>query len=144
MKKILVINGVNLNMLGTREPEVYGNETLADIIAQMQGFCEQNAIWMESFQSNSEAEIVETIQMAREREFGGIIINPAAHTHYSIAIRDAIASVGLPTVEVHISNIHAREEFRKTSVVAPVCIGQISGFGSFGYRMAIMALLEVI
>jgi len=137
--KVLVINGPNLNRLGLREPEIYGSFTLADLERALKKEGEVLGIELDFFQSNSEGAIVDTIQQARGR-YDGIIINPGAYTHYSIAIRDAIAGEGIPTVEVHISNIYKREEFRHHSVIAPVAIGQISGFGIYGYIMALYGL----
>jgi 3-dehydroquinate dehydratase II len=141
MPTVLVINGPNLNMLGKREPRVYGSETLLDMEKRLRqaadslGGCE-----LMFFQSNHEGKIIDRIHEA----FGiceGIIINPGAFTHYSYAIRDAIASVNIPTIEVHLSNVHARESFRHVSVIAPVALGQIVGLGMKGYELALMALL---
>jgi 3-dehydroquinate dehydratase-2 len=137
--KVLVINGPNLNRLGLREPEIYGSFTLADLERVLKEEGEVLGIELDFFQSNSEGAIVDAIQEARGR-YQGIIINPGAYTHYSIAIRDAIAGEGIPTVEVHISNIYKREEFRHHSLIAPVVIGQISGFGIYGYIMALYGL----
>ena len=140
--KVTVIQGPNLNMLGIREQNIYGPMKLEDIHAQMRAFAQQNGIEIEFFQSNLEGEIVDKIQEC----FGdsdGIIINPAAFTHTSIAIRDAIAAVQIPTIEVHISNIYRREEFRHKSLIAPVCAGQISGFGPFGYHLAMVAIAQI-
>lgn len=143
MKKILVIHGPNLNLLGTREKDIYGVITLAQINQQLSEVASENQIYIQFFQSNHEGAIVDTIQDARH-SFDAILINPAAYTHTSIAIRDAIAAVSLPTVEVHLSNIHAREEFRKTSFTAPVCIGQISGFGIHSYQLGLFALIDIV
>ncbi len=132
--KVVVIQGPNLNMLGHREQSIYGPMKLEDIHKQMENFANQNGIEIEFFQSNLEGEIVDRIQECLG-EANGIIINPAAYTHTSIAIRDAISAVQIPTVEVHISNVHAREEFRKKSLIAPVCAGQITGFGPFSYHL---------
>ena len=140
--KIMVIQGPNINMLGAREPGIYGVMKMEDIHAQMKLFAEQNGIEIEFFQSNFEGEIVDKIQECFG-EFDGIIINPAAYTHTSIAIRDAIAAVGLPVIEVHISNIHRREEFRQKSLIAPVTAGQIVGFGPVGYHLAMIAMLQI-
>lgn len=137
--KILVINGPNLNLLGKREPEIYGAETLAGINCSLQEAAALMDVSLEFFQSNSEGELVDAIQRAAG-VCDGIIINPAAYTHTSIALRDAIAAVGLPTVEVHLSNIYRREEFRHNSFIAPVAIGQIAGFGSAGYKLALEGL----
>ena len=140
--KLMVIQGPNINMLGTREPDIYGSMKMEDIHAQMKLFAEQNGIEIEFFQSNFEGELVDKIQECFG-EFDGIIINPAAYTHTSIAIRDAIAAVGLPVIEVHISNIHRREEFRQKSLIAPVTAGQIVGFGPVGYHLAMIAMLQI-
>ena len=140
MKKYLVINGVNLNMLGIREPGIYGNSTLSDLENNLGKKAEELGVGVDFFQSNFEGEIVEKIHAALG-VYDGIIINPGAFTHYSYAIRDAFGSVKLPAVEVHISNIHKREEFRHTSVIVPECIGQICGFGFKGYELALEALV---
>ena len=137
--KFLIINGVNLNLLGTREPEKYGSKTLRDLEKELYAYSFELGVDIETFQSNIEGEIVEKIQSARG-EFDGIVINAGAYTHTSIAIRDAISGVNLPTVEVHLTNIYAREEFRHHSYLAPVCIGQITGFGFEGYKLALNAL----
>ena len=136
MKKILVINGPNLNLLGTREPEIYGRLTLNDIGIQLKNKAEQLKVEIECFQSNCEGEIVNKICSAKNK-FDAIIINPAAYTHTSVAIRDAISAVDIATIEVHISNIYSREEFRHKSFIAPVCVGQISGLGIDGYLLAL-------
>ncbi len=140
--KIAVIQGPNLNMLGIREQQIYGPMKLEQIHQQMKEFAEQNKVEIEFFQSNLEGEIVDKIQECYG-DANGIIINPAAYTHTSIAIRDAIAAVGLPTIEVHISNIHRREEFRKTSMIAPVCSSSIVGFGPFGYHLAMIGMMQI-
>ena len=142
MKKYLVINGVNLNMLGIREPGIYGNSTLSDLENNLGKKAEELGVGVDFFQSNFEGEIVEKIHAALG-VYDGIIINPGAFTHYSYAIRDAFGSVKLPAVEVHISNIHKREEFRHTSVIVPECIGQICGLGFKGYELALEALVCV-
>lgn len=139
----MVINGPNINMLGTREPEIYGSLTLDDIINNLKDYAKTLGIELETFQSNVEGEIVNTIQKAKN-DCSGIVINPAAYTHTSVAIRDAIAAVGLPCVEVHLSNIHNREEFRKNSLTAPVCIGQIAGFGANSYKLGLQGLVDYI
>lgn len=141
--KILYINGPNLNLLGTREPEKYGNATLSDIEKEISKEAAKLNVVVDFFQSNSEGEIVTEIQKTMEK-FDGIIINPAAYTHTSVAIRDAILAVKIPTVEVHLSNIYTREEFRQKSYTAPVCIGQITGFGKYGYIIALYALVNHI
>lgn len=143
MKKILVINGVNLNMLGVREPEIYGGNTLDTLNANISKKAVELGCEVDFFQSNFEGEICEKIQQALG-VYDGIIINPGAFTHYSYAIRDAFGSVKLPTIEVHISNIHKREEFRHNSVIVPECIGQICGLGFKGYELALEALCDAI
>jgi 3-dehydroquinate dehydratase-2 len=141
--KIVVIQGPNLNMLGVREQHIYGPMKLEDIHEQMKHFAEQNGVEIEFFQSNLEGEIVDRIQECLG-DADGIIINPAAYSHTSIAIRDAISAVELPTMEVHLSNIHAREEFRKHSLTAEVCAGVIAGVGPFGYHLAMIGMLQII
>jgi len=141
--KIVVIQGPNLNMLGMREQNIYGPMKLEDIHAQMKGFAEQSGVEIEFFQSNLEGEIVDKLQECLG-DATGIIINPAAYTHTSIAIRDAIAAIQIPTVEVHLSNIYQREEFRHTSLTAPVCAGQISGFGPFSYHLAMVSMVQIM
>lgn len=140
MKKYLVINGVNLNMLGVREPEIYGGQTLADLESRLTEKAKELDVSIDFFQSNFEGEIVERIHSAYGC-YNGIIINPGAFTHYSYAIRDAFGSVKMPVIEVHISNIHKREEFRHNSVIVPECIGQIGGLGFKGYELALEALV---
>ena len=141
--KIAVIQGPNLNMLGVREQHIYGPMTLDQIHEQMKMSAEQNGMELEFFQSNLEGEIVDKIQECLG-EVQGILINPAAYSLTSIAIRDALAAVQLPTVEVHISNIYKREEFRQNSITAPSCTGVISGFGPFGYHMGLIALTQIL
>ena len=141
--KIAVIQGPNLNMLGARGQQVYGPMRLEQIHAQMKEFAEQNGIEIEFYQSNLEGEIVDRIQECYG-DTDGIIINPAAYTHTSIAIRDAIAAVNLPTIEVHISNIYRREEFRQKSMTAPACTSSIIGFGPFGYHLAMVGMMQVL
>ena len=137
--KILVIHGPNLNMLGTREPDVYGATTLEQINAMLVSEAKLMGLKLDAVQSNSEGALVDAIQKATGK-YDGIIMNPAAYTHTSVALRDAVAAVGIPTVEVHLSNIHSREEFRHKSFIAPVAIGQIAGFGAESYRLALIAL----
>jgi len=134
-----VINGPNLNRLGLREPEIYGRFTMKDLENLIREEGEALDLKVDFFQSNSEGAIIESIQNAKNK-YDGIIINPGAYTHYSIAIRDAIAGENIPTVEVHISNIYKREEFRHHSLIAPVAIGQIAGFGIYGYTLALYGL----
>ncbi len=140
--KIMVIQGPNLNMLGIREQNIYGPMKLEQIHAQMKEVATQNNVEIEFFQSNLEGEIVDKVQECYG-DVDGIIINPAAYTHTSIAIRDAISAVSLPTIEVHISNIHRREDFRKENMIAPVCASSIVGFGPFGYHLAMMGMLQI-
>lgn len=143
VSRILVIHGPNLNLLGTREPQVYGSTTLAEIDAQLRELGHQLGLAVESVQSNHEGEIIDAIHGARGR-CNGILINPGAYTHYSIAIRDAISAVDLPVVEVHLSNVHKREEFRHRSVIAPVVVGTIAGFGPDSYTLGLRALARSI
>ncbi len=141
--KIVVIQGPNLNMLGVREQNIYGPMKLEQIHAQMKEVASQNGVEIEFFQSNLEGELVDKIQECYG-DAQGIIINAAAYTHTSIAIRDALAAVNLPTIEVHISNIHRREEFRKENMIAPVCTSSVVGFGPFGYHLAMMGMLQIM
>lgn len=141
--RILIINGVNMNMLGVREPEKYGSITLKELEKSLYAYSFELGVDIETFQSNHEGEIVEKIHSALNN-FDGIVINPGAYTHTSIAIRDAISAVNIPTVEVHITNIHSREEFRQTSVTAPVCIAQISGFGIESYKLGLRGLATTL
>jgi len=143
MLKILVIHGPNLNKLGTREPCVYGSLTLDEINHKIKSYAASLTIDTSIVQFNSEGDIINAIHEA-EDVYDAIIINPGAYTHYSIAIRDAVSSILKPTIEVHISNIHGREEFRHVSVIAPVCQGQISGFGTDSYILAISALYRIL
>ena len=141
--RVLVINGPNLNRLGVREPGVYGSNTLTDLEKELLTFGERLNCEVTCFQSNHEGDLIDAIHEADE-QYDGIVINPGAFTHYSYAIRDAIASISVPVIEVHISNVHAREEFRHTSVTAPVTAGQIIGLGFKGYELAILALKDKI
>ena len=141
--KILVINGVNMNMLGFRETEKYGSMTLKDLEKDLYTYSFKLGVDIETFQSNFEGEIVEKIHSAKDN-FDGIVINAGAYTHTSVAIRDAISAVNIPTVEVHMTNIYKREEFRHHSYLAPVCIGQISGFGTNSYKLGLNAVIEYI
>ncbi len=139
--KIIVIHGPNLNLLGQREPDIYGKYSLDDINRKIMDSADAS-IEIEIFQSNSEGGIVDIIQ--KNSSANGLVINPAAYTHTSVAIRDAIKSVKIPAIEVHLSNIHAREEFRQRSFIAPVCIGQISGFGYYSYVLGLNALMNYL
>lgn len=138
MKKILVIHGPNLNMLGVREPEIYGDVTLKEINEKIKMLAGEIGVEVTIKQSNHEGEIIETIQGAIGN-YGAILINPAGYTHTSVALRDAVASVGIPTIEIHITNIHKREDFRHRSLLAPVAVGQISGFGINSYLLGLRA-----
>lgn len=142
-KKILVLNGPNLNLLGKRQPEIYGKATLPDIENQVRALAKELGVEIDFRQSNSEAELVTWIQEA-EGKFGALIINPAAYTHTSLAMRDAISAVGIPTVEIHLSNIHKREPFRHHSYIAEVAVGQIAGFGVNSYLLGLRAAFESI
>src|SRR5437899_3202572 len=140
--KLLFLNGPNLNLLGQREPEVYGRATLADIEAKVRERATQLDAEVDFRQSNLEGELVVWIQQAKGKH-DVIVINAAAYTHTSIALRDAISAVGVPTIEIHLSNIHSREDFRHKSLLAPVCVGQISGFGAYSYILAVEASVNV-
>lgn len=141
--RILFLNGPNLNLLGTREPKVYGRATLADIEANVRQLADQKGIAIEFRQSNHEGELVGWIQQARGA-WDVIVLNAGAYTHTSIALRDAIAGTGVPAVEIHLSNVHAREEFRHQSLIAPVCVGQICGFGQNSYVLGLHAAVNII
>lgn len=143
MTSILLLNGPNLNLLGTREPDVYGRETLADLVTNLSKVMDELGGKLEHCQSNHEGVLIDAIHQARGVH-DGILINPGAFTHYSYAIRDALSSVALPTIEIHISNIHARGEFRHHSVLAPIVIGQVVGLGMDGYEWALRALVRKI
>ncbi len=140
--KILVINGPNLNFLGIREKDIYGSGTYEELCKFIKTKAEELNIDVHIVQSNIEGELINHIHTAYIQKYDGIIINPAAYTHYSIAIYDALKAVSIKTVEVHLSNIHSREEYRKKSVTAGACIGQISGFGFYGYAMALQGLIN--
>lgn len=139
--KLLILNGPNLNRIGKREPDIYGHETLDDVEKKLTKIAEKESIKLDFFQSNTEGVLIDRIHEAADDGTDGIIFNPGAFTHYSIALRDAIASIDVPAIEVHISNIHTRESFRQISVIAPVCIGQLTGFGTDGYTLALQAFL---
>ncbi|MDD3236752.1 MAG: type II 3-dehydroquinate dehydratase [Candidatus Gastranaerophilales bacterium] len=141
--KILFLNGPNLNLLGTREPDKYGALTLSDIENRMVKETKNNSVEIAFYQSNIEGELVDAIQKAKGI-YDGIVMNPAAYTHTSVAIRDAILAVQIPTVEIHISNIHTREDFRKTSLTAPACIGQITGFEANSYKLGLLAIIDYL
>ena len=140
MKKVLIMNGPNLNLLGEREPDHYGKDTLDSIQNRIAVYAAKRGVDTVFFQSNSEGGLIDRLHQARP-EVEGVVLNAGAYTHYSYALRDAIAAVRLPVVEVHLSNIHARDAFRHTSVLAPVCVGQISGFGADSYLLGLQALL---
>ncbi len=142
-RPILILHGPNLNLLGTREPSVYGRMSLAEVNRAIQRHAAARGARAVCRQSNHEGELVDWIQSAAREGFQAIVINPGALTHYSVALRDAVASVSLPVVEVHLSNIHAREEFRRRSVIAPAAVGQISGFGPASYLLGLEAVLGV-
>ena len=143
MRKILVIHGPNLHLLGSREPDVYGKVTIDEINKDLKNSAKSKKVSLEIIQSNHEGEIVEKIGKAKG-SFDGILINPAAYTHTSVAIRDAVSAVDIPTVEVHLSNIYGREEFRHTSLIAPVAKGQVSGFGKMSYILGLEALVWLL
>ncbi len=141
--KVLILNGPNLNLLGTREPEKYGNQTLSDVENFVKEEASKLNVEVDFYQSNIEGELVDKIQEAKGN-YDGIVMNPAAYTHTSVAIRDALLAVQIPTIEVHISNIHTREEFRKTSLTAPACVGQLTGFGINSYKLGLIALVDYL
>ena len=144
MKKVLVIHGPNLNLLGKREENIYGKMSLEDIDNSLKEKAKALGLGIDFFQSNHEGDIVQGIQDAEEKGFSAILINPAAYTHTSVALRDAISAIEIPVVESHISNIYAREEFRHTSLIAPVAAGQIAGFGLHSYILGLEAIAELI
>jgi len=140
--KILFLNGPNLNLLGKREPQVYGRKTLAEIEGAVRKRAAERDIEVEFEQTNLEGELVTWVQKAQGK-FDVIVLNAAAYTHTSVALRDAITAIGIPTIEIHLSNVHAREEFRQKSLIAPVCIGQITGFGADSYTLALEAAVNI-
>ena len=142
MKTILVVHGPNLNLLGQREPEVYGRVTLAEINQKLQQLAQSGGAKLSHFQSNAEAALVDRVQLARQDGTDFIIINPAAYTHTSVALRDALAAVGIPFIEVHLSNVFAREAFRKESYFSDIAVGVISGLGATGYELALQYALQ--
>ncbi|WP_040496274.1 type II 3-dehydroquinate dehydratase [Ilumatobacter nonamiensis] len=141
MPTILILNGPNLNLLGTREPEVYGADTLDDIVDELRSLAAERGYEVEAVQSNAEGELVDALHAARATA-AGVVFNPGAYTHTSIALRDAISAVELPVVETHLSNVHAREEFRHTSMLSAVCLGVVGGFGRTSYRLALDAVIS--
>ena len=144
MSKILVVHGPNLNLLGEREVDIYGQTTLEEINSALTKRSEEHGVTLEILQSNHEGEIIDAIGSVKTKQVNAILINPAAYTHTSVAIRDAIAAVDIPTIEVHISNIYSREDFRHNSLIAPVCHGQISGFGLGSYLLGLQAAILLI
>jgi 3-dehydroquinate dehydratase-2 len=144
MKKILVIHGPNLNLLGQREPSVYGTTTLTDINARLERVAKDKGVAVEFLQSNHEGDIVDALGAAAKNGIAAIVMNPAAYTHTSVAIRDAVAAIAIPVIEVHLSNIYKREEFRHHSLIAPAAVGQVSGFGVTSYVLGLEAAVELI
>jgi 3-dehydroquinate dehydratase-2 len=142
MKKVFVLNGPNLNMLGTREPEIYGNTTLSGVLGTLRRYARSRGVRVKSRQSNHEGRLIDIIQGLNARGFSGLIVNPGALTHYSYALRDAIKASGVRTVEVHLSDIERREDFRRISVTKDVCVAQIKGLGPDGYLRALDVLIE--
>jgi len=144
MKKILIIHGPNLNLLGEREEDIYGKTSLDEINRSLEKKASELNLSIEPFQSNHEGEIVQKLQESKQDGFDAIVINPAAYTHTSVAIRDAVSAIDIPVIEVHLSNIYAREEFRRTSLIAPVAAGQIAGFGPNSYILGLQAAAGII
>ena len=143
MVSVLVLHGPKLNLLGEREPEVYGAMTLAQIDERLEQLGGELGVSVHSFQSNSEGALIDALHEARKWA-GGVIFNPGGYTHTSVALRDAVAGIGIPVIEVHLSNVHAREEFRRRSMIAPVCVGSIAGFGWRSYELGLRAIVELI
>lgn len=141
-RRVLVLHGPNLNLLGSREPEIYGRTTLADIHAGMEARARAAGVILESFQSNHEGELIDRVQSARDLQVDFIIINPGGYTHTSVALRDAFAAVAIPFIEVHLSNVHAREPFRRHSYFSDIAVGVIAGLGAQGYELALEAALR--
>lgn len=141
-RRILVLHGPNLNLLGTREPEIYGRETLEDINQRLARLAQAYGVALESFQSNHEGALIERVHSAKTQRFAYIIINPGGYTHSSVALRDALAAVKIPFIEVHLSNIHAREDFRRQSYFSDIAVGTICGLGSRGYDLALQFALQ--
>ncbi|UFT97745.1 type II 3-dehydroquinate dehydratase [Radiobacillus kanasensis] len=141
MERLLVLNGPNLNRLGKREPDIYGSETITDVVKRVETIASPFHVEVRNFQSNHEGELIDQLH-SLDDSFIGVVFNPGAYTHTSIALRDAISSISIPVIEVHISNVHQRETFRHTSLLAPVCLGQVVGLGVRGYELAARALLE--
>ena len=144
MYKILVLNGPNLNLLGSREPEHYGNASLADILAGLTDLAASHGVQVSDYQTNAEHELVDRVQSAGEQGIDFIIINPAAFTHTSVGLRDALSATGIPFIEIHLSNVHAREEFRKQSYFSDIAVGVISGLGPIGYELALQAAVRYL
>jgi 3-dehydroquinate dehydratase-2 len=143
MLTVWVLHGPNLNLLGLREPQVYGRVTLAEIDARLQAAGAELGLQVECFQSNHEGALIDRLQAAREAACG-VVFNPGGYTHTSVALRDAVAAIGLPVVEVHLSNVQAREDFRRCSLIAPVCAGTIAGFGWYSYLLGLQAIAHLI
>jgi 3-dehydroquinate dehydratase-2 len=143
LRAALVLHGPNLNLLGTREPAIYGRATLADVDKLIRDHARDLGVRIDCRQSNTEGQLIDWLQGAAGEGFGGVVFNPGAFTHYSIALRDTVAAIGLPVVEVHLSNVHGREEFRQKSVIAPVARGQIAGFGPLSYLLGLDALVVI-
>jgi 3-dehydroquinate dehydratase-2 len=142
MDSVLILHGPNLNLLGRREPDIYGSLSLDEIDSRLKHFGEQIPVEIRCIQSNHEGTLIDALHSAEEWAFG-VVFNPGGYTHTSVALRDAVAAIHIPVVEVHLSNVHAREEFRRRSLLAPVCLGSISGFGYFSYQLGLQALINL-